>query len=119
MEGFFSGNNYYGFIDISLYLCYIGGLLGLLLAVFFPAYFTMRSPKSARSTIAAVGIMALVFLVCYFISGGEVTEKYIGLGVGTETASKLIGASLILLYVFGIGALIIALVAEVLNTIKR
>lgn len=119
MDGFFSGANYYGLIDISLYLCYGGALLGLMLAVFFPAYFIMRFPKKGRPAIAAVGAMALVFLVCYFISGGEVTEKYIGLGIGTETASKLIGASLILLYIFGIGALIIALVAEVLTSIKR
>ncbi|MBI2968221.1 MAG: hypothetical protein HYY40_10480 [Bacteroidetes bacterium] len=119
MDGYFSTENYYGLVDIGIYLCYAGMIIGGLLAILFPVWFFIKNPKGAKTSGIGLAIALLLFGISYMLSTGELNEKYIGLGVDTDTYSRVVGGSLILLYVTGIGAVVIAIGTEIAGIFKR
>lgn len=104
-------------INIFLYLTYALAIGGLVLAVAFPVVFLVKNPAKAKGSLIGVGLVLVLFLVGYVLSGNEVLSYYPKFGVDAGI-SKIIGGSLITLYVLAIGATVSAVVAEVLRFFK-
>lgn len=105
-------------VEYGLWAAYI--LLGVaaLLAIVLPLVSLISSPRSLLMTLGGVVVLALIFLVSYAISNGEVKPEYISLGVGSPTASKLVGGALIMMYALGIIAILTIVVTELKNAFK-
>ena len=105
------------FIDIGLYLTYAMALGGLALAVIFPVLYLAKNPGKSKGALLGVGALVLVYVLSYLLANNEVLAYYPKFGVDAGT-SKLIGGSLISLYILAIVAFIAAIGAEVLRFFK-
>lgn len=100
------------FIDIALWVAMIMVLIAALAAIILPLINSISHPKSLiKSGIGVVGI-AILFLICWSIADNEVTNRYIDFGVNA-TSSKLVGGTLILMYVLFVSALIGIVFSEI------
>lgn len=101
-------------LDAGLYVGY--GLIGLAIisAFFMPLIQILKSPGNLVKSGISVGILAGVFFISYFISGSEITPSATLMGV-TPTASKLIGAGLIMFYI----TLVLAIIGIVFSEINK
>lgn len=105
-------------IDIGLYLCYIGMIIGALAAFGFPLMYVIKHPANAKTSVMGIGAIGVLFLISYLLSSSELLPKYIQLGI-TENSSKMIGAGLISLYMMGIGSVAIAVLVEVKGIFRK
>lgn len=105
------------FIDIMFIVTYI--LLGVSVigAIVFPIINMIGDFKKAKGSLVGIGIVAVLFIISYALSGNEVLESYEKFGV-TATSSRIIGASLIMMYIMSIGAIVMAIVGEVYKAFK-
>jgi hypothetical protein len=104
-------------IDIGIYACYILLFVALITAVVFPLLQITQNPKAlVKSGIGVAGLVVL-FIISYALSGNEVTARYITMDVH-ETASKLIGAGLILFYIILIATVVIMVYSEISKALK-
>lgn len=101
-------------IDIGLYLTVILLVVslgaGILLEVF-------NLLKDTKALIFAGGVLVglvIIFFISYAMSSDAVTTKYTALGVDAGS-SKLIGAGLIMLYIF----LFVSVIGMVLSEITK
>jgi hypothetical protein len=86
-------------IDIGLYLNDILLIVSLVALIVLEAFNLLKDPKSLVKTgLVIVGLIVL-FFISYSMSAGTLTNKYIASGVD-EGSSRLIGAGLIMLYIF-------------------
>jgi|GEM_PF-2729949 uncharacterized membrane protein YozB (DUF420 family) len=101
-------------IDVALYLTYFLVIAAVVLVLGFAVWFLTKNIKKSKNTIiGALGLVA-IFLIAYFISSGEVYEKFqIGEGL-----SKTIGGALITLYIMFFGTIIIAIYTEIAKLFK-
>ena len=86
-----------GFVDIILYLSYLLVVTGGLLAVIMPFVRFVKYPQNWQRITIAVGGIVVLFFVSYGLASDTVfpaVEKY---GV-SPAASRLVGATLILMY---------------------
>jgi len=104
-------------INIGLYLSYALVLGGLAAAILFPVMFFIKNPGKAKGALIGVGFLAVVYGLSYALAGSEVLESYTKFGIDSGM-SKLIGGSLISLYILAIFAFIVAVGAEVLRFFK-
>jgi len=104
-------------IDIMFIVTYI--LLGVSVigAIVFPIINMIGDFKKAKGSLVGIGIVAVLFIISYALSGSEVLESYEKFGV-TATSSRIIGASLIMMYIMSIGAIVMAIVGEVYKAFK-
>ncbi|MGQ9846543.1 MAG: hypothetical protein ACUVQP_03445 [Bacteroidales bacterium] len=101
-------------IDVVLYLTYFLLLVAILLVLAFAGWFLVKNFKKSKTTIFAFIALVLLFVISYFISSGEVYEKFqIGEGL-----SKLIGGSIITLYIMFFGAILTAIYSEISKMFK-
>lgn len=84
-------------IDAGLYFCYILFFIAVGAAILFPLLYALSDPKGVIKSLGAIAGLVVVFIVCYAMSGNEITAKYAAAGVG-EGSSKLIGAGLMMFY---------------------
>lgn len=99
-------------IDFGIYSCYIMMVVGAVAALLFPVIYFIKHPSEAKGALLGVVAIVLVFGISYIISGDEVLSVYAKFGVDSFQ-SKLLGSSLIALYLLGIGAVLVAVFAEV------
>ncbi len=104
-------------IDISLYITYALFLVAAAAAVLFPLFYLVKHPKEAKGALAGLGALVVIFVLAYVLSGDEVRTVYAKFGVDAAQ-SKLIGSTLIALYMLGIGAVAAAVYAEVSRFFK-
>ena len=107
-----------GWIDFALYASYLLILGCVVLAIGAPILYMIKHPESAKKTLISIGILVGVFLLSYALSGGEVSDMYMSFGVKTSGLSKLIGGGLILTYILGESAIIMAVYSEVSRMFK-
>jgi len=101
-------------IDAGLYFSYVLFFVAVGAAIIFPLLYVIQDPKAViKSLVGVVGLVVL-FIVCYALSGNEVTAKYASLGVGAGS-SKLIGAVLIMFYL----TLLISIVGIIFSEISK
>lgn len=105
-------------LDIGLYLGYLMMFLALLTAVAFPVLHAIRNPKELAKSGIALGSLLVIFFIAYSVAGGEVTPKYVSLGVSTEFSSKLIGAGLTMFFIVFVIAVIGMIYSEISKSLK-
>lgn len=105
-------------LDIGLYLGYLMMFLATLAAVAFPVLHAIKNPKEIAKSGIALASLLIVFFIAYSMAGGEVTPKYVSLGVSTEMSSKLIGAGLTMFFIVFIIAVIAMIYAEISKSLK-
>ena len=97
-------------IDIGLYINDILLIVSLLALVALEAFNLLKDPRSLMKAGAVIAGLVILFFISYAMSTGEVTNKYTALGVDGDS-SRLIGAGLIMLYIFlfvSIGGMVIS-----------
>jgi hypothetical protein len=95
-------------IDIGLFLTYLLFFVAVGASVVLPLLHAVKTPKTFIKSLIAFGGMAVIFAISYMLSGSDVSQSQVALGV-TETSSKLIGAGLTMFY-FALLASIIGMV---------
>jgi hypothetical protein len=98
-------------IDAGLWIAYIMFILALAGMAVFSLINMLSDIKKAKGTLVGIGILIVLFIVSYAISGSEVLPKYEQLGIDSGS-SKMIGAWLILLYIVGVSTFALAIVSE-------
>ena len=98
-------------IDLGLWVSYILFFAAVAGMIVYSLINMLRDTKKAKGTLIGVGVLGGLFLICFLISGNEILPKYEQLGI-TASQSKMIGAGLIMLYILGIGTVILAVFTE-------
>ena len=91
--------------DIGLYASYVLFFIALGAAIILPLINAIKNPSGLVKSLIGVGGLVVLFIICYAISGDEVSARAASLGVDAG-GSKLIGAGLYMFYaVFFISAI--------------
>lgn len=98
-------------IDISLYASYLLVIVSVLGAILAPVFKAIDDPESIKKSVISFGIIIIIFLICFFLADPNAQ------GV-TPLGSKIIGASITSMYIFGILAVIGIVYYEVSNALK-
>lgn len=100
-------------VEIGLKLTYVLLVIGALAAILMPlVQAIMSDPKSLLKSLAGLGVILVVYLIGYAMSGAEVTANYTQFGVDSGI-SKMVGGLLNTMYLLMIGALVGILFTEV------
>lgn len=105
------------FIDIMFIITYVLLGVSVLGAIVFPIVNMVGDFKKAKGSLIGIAIVGVLFIISYALSGNEVLESYEKFGV-TATSSRIIGASLIMMYIMSIGAIVMAVLGEVYKAFK-
>lgn len=105
-------------ISGGLWLSYILFFLAVAAAVVLPVLHIIKSPKSLVRSGMGVGLMLVVFVVSYFLSGSEITPKYEALGIRSAFSSQMIGAGLTMFYLIFIIAILGMVYSEISKAFK-
>ena len=104
-------------LDIGLYAIYLLLTGAVIVSIVLPLVNLIKDPRSLVKTGIVAAVFILIFFGAYAMSDSAVTPKHISLGVH-EGASKLIGAGLVLLYVFLFGSILGIVYSEINKLIK-
>lgn len=104
-------------IDAGLYLAYALFGVGVLAAIGFPLVEMVTNLETAKKTLISVGSLVVIFGLSYVLSGSEVLDSYQKFGI-TASSSKLIGSSLIMLYITSILTFVLLVVGEILSALR-
>ena len=105
------------FVTVGLYLTYAILAIAVLSAIIFPIIQLVEDPKKVKNTLIGILGLAIIFLISYFISSGEVSESMTNAGASTGV-SKMVGGSLIMLYIMLISAIGVAIYSEIAKFFK-
>ena len=83
--------------DIYLYVAYALVIIAAISAIVLPLINALGNPKALLMSGVGVLILVVLYFVSYAFSGSEVTPVYTKFDVGPEL-SKLVGGSLIMMY---------------------
>ncbi len=99
--------------DIGLVIGYILMAVSVIGVIVLPLLTSVMNGdiKSLIKMAVGVGVILVIFLICWGISGNEATEHYAKYGVG-EVGSKLIGGSIIMMYVFLAASALVVVYSE-------
>ncbi len=102
-------------VNFGLWIAYILIFACIAGMVLFPIRAIIQNPAGAKSLGIGLGVLLVLFLVSLMLSGGQANEKF-NISAGQ---SKVIGAGLTMLYLLGIGTLILTLMSEFKKIIKK
>jgi hypothetical protein len=101
-------------LDLGFYVFYALLIIAVALTIVFPIIHVLREPSTLLRSAIGVGVIVVLFLISYAISGSEVDLKAAALGV-TPTSSKLIGGGLIMFYI----TLVLSVLALIYSEISK
>jgi len=104
-------------IDAGLYFSYVLFFIAVGAAIIFPLLYVLQDPKAVVKSLIGIAGLVVMFIVCYALSGNEVTAKAASLGVG-EGSSKLIGAGLIMFYLTLVISIVGIIYSEIAKALK-
>jgi hypothetical protein len=102
-------------IGITLAMIMVG--LAIVLAVVLPLIKSLGEPKVLIKSGIGVGVLLVIFLIGYALSGDEVTSTYASFGID-ETGSKLVGGMLTTMYILFIASVIGIVYSEFNKALK-
>lgn len=105
------------FINIALWVAMIMVAVAALAAIVLPLINSLSHPKTLLKSAIGVVALLVLFLVTWSIADSTVTNVYLEFGI-TESSSKFVGGSLILMYVLFIIAVIGIVFSEINKAIK-
>jgi hypothetical protein len=97
-------------IDIGLYLNDILLIASLSFVIILEVFNLLKDPKALMKTGILIVGLVILFFISYSLSSGDVSVRYAANGVD-EGSSRLIGAGLVMLYIFlfvSIGTVVIS-----------
>jgi hypothetical protein len=100
--------------DIGLYVGYAFFIVAVGAAIVFPLINALKTPADLLKSLAGIGVLVVVFIIAYALSGSEVTIKAAATGINASS-SKLIGAGLITFYI----VLILSVLGVVFSEINK
>lgn len=103
-------------VGLGLGFTYIILGIAALLAIVLPLISSLNNPKALLKVLAGVGVLVVVFLICYAISSDSPSDAAKALGLGTN-GYRLVGAGLTMFYVVFVIAFGAMLVNE-LSSVK-
>jgi len=104
-------------INIGLYVSYVLLGLALLSSIVLPLINSLDDTASLIRAGIGVGIIILLYVISWAISGNEVTEAYIKRDVG-EGISRAVGGALIMMYMLFLVAIVGIIYTEISKAIK-
>jgi len=105
-------------VDLIIIIGYLLIFGCVLLAIGFFLEQLKEQPKLRKPAGIVVGLFLALFLICWAISGNEVTDVYAKFEVG-KSGSKLIGGAIILMYLSISIAVIGIIYSELSELLKR
>ncbi|HCS20344.1 MAG TPA: hypothetical protein DIW47_07255 [Bacteroidetes bacterium] len=97
---------------------FVLGALSIGAAIVFPIMYMISHPKSAIRTLIGVGLVFALFGIGWALSGNEVLLAYEEVNFTSASGSKLIGGSLIMMYLMIAAVLGVTIFAEVKSIFK-
>jgi hypothetical protein len=105
--------------DIMLYATYLLAVVGTILSIVMPLLKSLDDPKGLMKSGLGVLGLAVLFFICYFLSGNEVLPKFEGAPFNlTPGLSQLIGGMLVMTYVLSLITIAAILVTELTKAVK-
>lgn len=101
----------------GLIISYILFAVALLGVIILPLIKAFDDPKKMVRGLIALGLLSVVFLISWGISGSEVSEMYTEKGVG-DGLSKVIGGVLIMMYLLAGIAIVGIVYSEFSKAVK-
>jgi len=105
------------FFDIFLYGAYLLVLLAALGAIVLPLVNALGNPKSLLKSLLGIGVLGVLFLISWAISGNEVTNVYTQFDINS-TSSKVIGGVLITTYILMVIAIVSIIFSEISKLVR-
>ncbi len=106
-------------IDIGLYLSYLLVVVSLVASIVMPIIYSLGDPKSLVGIGISVAALLILFFISYVLSSDEITNPKAAAQYGiTNGGAKLIGGSLIMMYLMFMGAIVGVVVSEVIKIFK-
>jgi len=104
-------------IDIGLYVLYFMLAVAIIVATILPIVNLFSNPKSLIRIAGGAAVLLLAFFAAYSMSDGTLMPNWVTLEQ-TEFSIKMIGAGLIMLYVFLFGSILAMVYSEVIKLFK-
>jgi len=104
-------------INIGLYVSYVLMGIAMLAAIVLPLINSLDDTSSLIKAGIGVGIVLVLYLISWAISGNEVIDAYIKWDIG-EGISKAIGGALIMMYMLFIVAIGGIIYTEISKAVK-
>ena len=106
-------------IDIGLYISYALTIGAVGAAIVMPIIYSLGDPKSLVGVGVSVAALLILFFISYVLSSDEITNPKAAANYGvTPGGAKLIGGSLIMMYIMFFGAIIGVVANEILKIFK-
>jgi hypothetical protein len=103
----------------GLNLTYVLSFVAILGAVISSVLFIVHNPKGAKKILIGIGVLAVICIIAYSISSGELGPDYAKYDVTTESKSKLIDMGMYLTVILGLGSVVLAIVTEGISLFKN
>lgn len=104
-------------IDIGLYVMAFLLIASVGALIILEILNLLKDSKALMFAGAVIVGLVVLFFISYSLSSGNVTTKYTAHGVD-EGSSRLIGAGLIMLYIFLFGSIVGMIVSEIYKMLK-
>jgi len=105
--------------DIMLYASYLLAVVGTILSIVMPLLKSLDDPKGLMKSGLGVLGLAVLFFICYSLSGSEVLPKFEGAPFNlTPGMSQLIGGMLVMTYILTVVAIVSIVVTELTKAVK-
>ena len=104
-------------IDVGLYITAILFVCSIGAAILLEVFNLAKNTRSLMFVGIILVMLVVIFGASYGLSSGEVTTKYTALGVDSGS-SRMIGAGLIMLYIFLFVAIGGMIVSEIYKMLK-
>lgn len=106
-------------IDIGLYLSYALTIAAIGAAVIMPIIYSLGDPKSLIGVGVSVAALLILFFISYVLSSDEITNPKAAAQYGvTPGGAKLVGGSLIMMYIMFVGSIAGVVISEVTKIFK-
>jgi hypothetical protein len=104
-------------LDLGFYVFYALLILAVLLVIVFPIIHMLREPASLLRAGIVLGIVIVLFVLSYALSDSAVSMRAAAAGI-TPSASKLIGAGLVMFYITLVLSALALLYSEISKALK-
>ena len=105
--------------EMGLYLTIALAIIAVIGTVVSSAIHLVNNPKSAKSLLIGVGVLVLVCIIGYTVSGGEITDHSLKYGVDSVQQSKLIDMGIYLTAFLSVVSVVSILVSEGISLFKN
>jgi hypothetical protein len=104
-------------IDIGLYTLYALLFIAIAAAIIFPLVNSFSNPAGLIRSAIGVGVILVLFGISYALSDSNLTRAALSAGL-SESAVKLVGAGLIMLYMVFVLAILALIYSEISKAFK-